>query len=137
MCWQLARLWARIDLRERVELQPLAALPATATALPPHGGYVVVDGAGRAYVLEPALRRLLGTLPLGLLWVAVAQLSRPLTTAQLRWVGRNRATLSRQFGLWPADATRAHVAVVERDAPFWQGLRALRHTLVELGASPC
>jgi hypothetical protein len=135
LCWQAARLWARLDVRERLDLQPWAAFPATATALPPHGGYVVVDGAGRAYVLEPALRRLLGTLPLGSVWVAVAQLSRPLTAPLLRWVGRNRLSLSRQFGLSPAAASRAPTAVAESDAPFWRGLRALQQACVELSVA--
>jgi hypothetical protein len=132
LCWQAARVWVRLPVRADLDLQPLAALGATATALPPHGGYVVQDVAGRAYVLEPAVRRLLGALPLGGVWIVVAQLARPLTTPLLRWLARNRLSLSLQFGLSPAGPSQAPA---EPDAPFWQGLRALQKTFVELSVA--
>jgi hypothetical protein len=137
LCWQAARLWARLDPRDRLDLQPLAALALTPEGadLPPHGGYVVRDAAGRTYVLEPALRQLLRTLPLGVLWAALARLSSPFTAPLLRWAGRNRLSLSRQLGLWPADPSRAPAVHAEPAAPFWHGLFALRRLLAELAVA--
>jgi hypothetical protein len=75
---------------------------------------------------EPALRKLLAVLPLGLLWVALAQLARPLSGPLARWLGRNRDRVSRQLGLSAADPVPQQPVLVMRGRPgFWLGQLAV------------
>jgi hypothetical protein len=141
LCFQAARLWTRLDLYRRIELQPLEPGLAADSC----GAVVTADG--QRYEHEPAVRKLLGVLPLGPLLTAAAFLLRPLSGPALRWCGRNREWLSRELALAPARSSSHEVAdaslptapvapVVQRlqRAGFWVSQLAVLALIVVAGS---
>jgi predicted DCC family thiol-disulfide oxidoreductase YuxK len=104
VCFQLARLCARLDVFERIRLVSSAEVPADADGLSPEllaRTIVAVDERGRRTTRADAVAATLRVLPLGLLW------SFPLRIPGLRalagWgydlFARNRQTVSTWLGL--------------------------------------
>ena len=138
LCSQVARVWKRLDLFERIQL--VSGQEPAADGC----GWVQAPGGPRLQG-EPALRKLLSVLPLGPLWVALAQLARPISAPLARWIGRNRALFSRELGLFPAaPGPRNAQRSGQHRARFWLGqllvlaliLVALSQVLVENPAIP-
>jgi hypothetical protein len=140
LCWQLARLLVRLDLYQRIELLPMAALePARRAELHPHGGFVVQDAAGHpSWIFEPALRQLLRVLPTGPVLALFAGWLSPITANGVRRLALHRAEVSDYLGLSGASAPGAGDAlgsarVRESPAPFERRLRSWLGAARELG----
>jgi hypothetical protein len=140
LCWQMARLWVRLDLYQRIEVLPLAALePARRAELHPHGGFAVQSAAGDStWVFEPAFRELLRVLPTGPALALFARWARPITADGVRWLALHRTELSEYFGLAGAAALDSRHApgsarVRESGAPFQRRLRSWLGAVRELG----
>lgn len=104
VCFQLARVCARLDVFERIRLMSSAEVPAGAPELSPEllsRTIVAVDERGRRTTRADAVAATLRALPLGLLW------SLPLRIPGLRQLAgrgydafaRNRQTISTWLGL--------------------------------------
>jgi len=129
VCWQAARLWVRLDLFRRSQLQPMAAIALTGE----HGGYAVERSDGTRLVLEPALRCLVSVLPFGFLWRILAGALRPISAPLLRRIGRERTLWSRELGLAPMAAASALPST--SSAPLVQKLSRLRAGARELAVA--
>jgi len=100
-----ARLWQRLDLFERIQVISAPAAEG--------GGYVQLPDGSRVHG-EPGLRKLLFVLPLGLLWVALAQLARPFHAPLVRWLERERDLVGHNLGPFPKPGG-------QRRGLFWLG----------------
>jgi hypothetical protein len=127
LCWQLARLWVRLDLYQRIEVLPLAELEAARRAeLHPHGGFVVQSADGlHTWTFEPAFRELVRVLPIGSMWVLAANLLRPISVRAVRGLALHRLQVSEYFGLTGADSSSA-AGAIEIDLPTAPFARRVR-----------
>jgi predicted DCC family thiol-disulfide oxidoreductase YuxK len=104
VCFQIARVIARLDVFERIRLVSSAEVPAGAEGLPPElleRTIVAVDERGRRTTRADAVAQILRALPLGILWFWPLRVPGLRALANLGYdlFARRRTTVSYWLGL--------------------------------------